>query len=91
MNRDMILKRLSVLDFLAVDLQLYLDSHPTDENAIKKYNEAVDEADGLRQQYERFFGPLYSFRSYSKADEFNWTDDPWPWENGFNFEIGGRA
>ena len=89
MNRDCMLKRLTILDFLAVDLQLYLDSHPDDENAISKYNSVVDEADGLRAQYEDLYGPLFSFRSYSKRDEFNWTDCPWPWENGFNFEIGG--
>ena len=90
MERDQILKRLTILDFLAVDLQLYLDSHPDCAAGIKKYNEVVDEADGLREQYENLFGPLFGFRSYSKRDEFNWTDDPWPWENDFNFEIGGE-
>ena len=90
MDRDSILKRLTILDFLAVDLQLYLDSHPNDENAIQKYNSVVDEADGLREQYEKRFGPLFSFRSYSKRDEFNWTDDPWPWESDFNFDMGGN-
>lgn len=89
MNRDCMLKRLTVLDFLAVDLQLYLDSHPDDENAITKYNSVVDEADGLREQYENLYGPLFSFRSFSKRDEFNWIDCPWTWENSFNFEIGG--
>lgn len=91
MDRDSILKRLTILDFLAVDLQLYLDSHPNDENAIEKYNSVVDEADSLREQYEKLFGPLFGFRSYSKRDEFNWIDDPWPWEMDFNFEIGGRS
>ncbi len=90
MDRDCILKRLTVLDFLAVDLALYLDSHPDCKEGIKKYNEVVSEADGLREQYENLFGPLFSYRSYSKNDEFNWTDDPWPWENDFNFVIGGE-
>ena len=71
MNRDCMLKRLTVLDFLAVDLQLYLDSHPDDENAITKYNSVVDEADGLREQYENLYGPLFSFRSYSKRAVIN--------------------
>ena len=35
MDRDSILKRLTVLDFLAVDLQLYLDSHPDCKEGIK--------------------------------------------------------
>ncbi len=91
MERDSILKRLTILDFLAVDLQLYLDSNPDDKNAIRKYNSIINEADGLREQYENLYSPLYGFRSYSKRDEFNWTDDPWPWDMDFNFEIGGKS
>ncbi|MBQ8941572.1 MAG: spore coat protein CotJB [Firmicutes bacterium] len=90
MDRDSILKRLTVLDFLAVDLQLYLDSHPDCKEGIKKYNEVVNEADGLREQYENLYGPLFSYRSYSKKDQFNWTDDPWPWEMCFNFDIAEK-
>ncbi len=30
MNKEQIIKRLAVLDFIAVDLQLYLDTHPED-------------------------------------------------------------
>lgn len=84
MNRDCILSKLTELNFFAVDLQLYLDTHPDDTEAIAKYNSVVKEADELRALYEDNVGPIYSFRSYSNSDKFSWIDNPWPWERDFN-------
>ena len=50
----------------------------------------MNEADGLHEQYESLYGPLFSYRSYSKNDRFNRTDDPWPWEMCFNFDIAEK-
>ena len=63
MDRENLLKRLTMLDFMAVDMQLFLDTHPDDTNAIAKYNSIIREADNLRAQYEKSVGPLFSFRS----------------------------
>jgi len=68
MDRENLLKRLTMLDFMAVDMQLFLDTHPDDTNAIAKYNSIIREADNLRAQYEKSVGPLFSFRSYSPTD-----------------------
>lgn len=87
MNEDCLLKRLTILDFLAVDLQLYLDTHPDDKKAIEKYNSVVAEADTIREQYENHIGPLFSFRSQSDCNDFSWIDNPWPWEKDFNFKL----
>lgn len=86
MSKEELLKRLTVLDFLAVDLQLYLDTHPQDQEAIKKYNSVVEEGDIIRAKYEEMYGPLYSFRSTSK-DKFTWIDCPWPWSEEANFSF----
>lgn len=82
-----LLKTLTVLDFMAVDLQLYLDTHPDDEEALEKYNKTIKEADMVRSQYEKKYGPLFSFRSYVHSNRFNWIDNPWPWERDANFRI----
>lgn len=89
MNRDMLLHRLTVLDFMAVDLQLYLNTHPKDSEAIKKYNSVIKEADAVRCQYEKLYGPLCSFRSLSKS-QFHWIDNPWPWQSKFNYQLEGE-
>lgn len=87
MNRDDLLKRLTILDFLAVDLQLYLNIHSNDREAIEKYNSVVKEADAIRAMFEETQGPIFSFRSYSDPDDFTWINNPWPWEKEFNFKL----
>ena len=81
MDRENLLKRLTMLDFMAVDMQLFLDTHPCDANALAYFH------DNLRAQYEKSVGPLFSFRSYSPTENFQWVDNPWPWENKFNFSL----
>lgn len=89
MTEKELLKNLTALDFMAVDLQLYLDTHPDDSEALEKYNSVIKEADALRCEYEKKYGPLFSFRSYVHSDRFNWIDNPWPWERDANFNIEG--
>lgn len=87
MNRESLLKELTTLDFIAVDMALYLDTHPDDINAIKEYNKVIEAADAVRQKYEENFGPLCSFRSINTGDnDWEWKDNPWPWEKNFNFK-----
>lgn len=88
MNKEDMLKELTALDFYAVDLALFLDTHPSDREALNKYNAVVEEANTLRREYEKLFGPLTSFRSTSKAP-WQWIDDPWPWQYQFNFRLTG--
>ena len=71
------------VSFAVDDVKLFLDTHPDDTNAIAKYNSIIREADNLRAQYEKSVGPLFSFRSYSPTENFQWIDNPWPWDNEF--------
>lgn len=90
MNRDMVLEKLMALDFMAVDLALYLDTHPTDQGAIAQYNKIIKAADAVREKYEKEWGPLCSFRSYAQDNTvFNWVENPWPWQAAGNFELIG--
>ncbi len=89
MERDELLKDITILDFLAVDLHLYLDTHPMETEAIELYNQVVRDADKLRCKYEKMYGPLCSFRSASR-DRWTWIDCPWPWDYSFNFELAGE-
>ncbi len=76
MDRDAILRELMALDFMAVDLALFLDTHPGDTDALNEYNRIVEHADEFRVQYERLCGPLCSFR-YNPGC-WKWYKDPWP-------------
>lgn len=87
MDREKILNKLTVLDFALVDLHLYLNTHPNDREAIEKYNDIAAKADSVRMMYEENFGPLCSFRSSSDENNFTWIDEPWPWQNKFNYNL----
>lgn len=90
MNNERLLARLSMLDFAATDLALYLNTHPDDKKMIEQYNQIIDEADKLRYIYETTVSPLYSYRSSSKEDYFGWIDNPWPQDYCFNFDVSGN-
>ena len=83
-KKDM-LRRLTVLDFVAVDLQLFLNTHPDEAEALTAYNQTVTESAALRQEYERLYGPLVSYRSPELSNNWRWSDNPWPWQTEFNF------
>jgi len=90
MDRDKLLSQLTALDFMAVDLALYLNLHPCDTEVIEKYNCVIKEADMIRCEYEKLFGPLCSYRSASPENRWAWIENPWPWECSFNFNMIGK-
>lgn len=81
-----LLLKLSQVEFSALDMQLYLDTHPHDKKAIALYNAFTSEAKTLREEYEKCYGPLFSYISKSREDYFSWIDEPWPWQKEFNFK-----
>ena len=89
MSRDALLREITILDFMALDLHLYLNTHPEDSEALEMYNDCITRSQELRQQYEADYGPLTAFRS-SGQPGWTWNQEPWPWEEKFNFEISER-
>lgn len=89
MNRDEILNALTSLDFMSLDMALYLDTHPLDEDAILIYNDTLKQACIAREIYEENFGPICSFRSPSSSTHFGWIDEPNPYETCFNYSLKG--
>ncbi|MEA4815445.1 hypothetical protein SDC9_210273 [bioreactor metagenome] len=88
MDRDLLLSRLTALDFMAVDIALFLNTHPEKMEAIKFYNRIIMMADTLREEYEKSYGPLCSFRSYAQNEnKWDWINNPWPWQKDFNFDM----
>lgn len=78
-ERQKLLKRLQICDFVLMDVKLYLDSHPCDRAALehfKKYQELREKA---YCDYTEKFGPLMA-RDRVYQDKWTWVDDPWPWE-----------
>lgn len=91
MDRDELLKKLSELDFIAVDLALFLNTHPENTEAIQAYNQVITAADAVRMKYEEAYGPLCSFRSYAaNTSHWEWNNNPWPWQATGNISFAGK-
>ena len=57
-SRCELLHEIMAVDFKLYDLQLYLDTHPFDEDALCMYQNLVNDADELTEEYEEKYGPL---------------------------------
>ncbi|MDI3311461.1 MAG: spore coat protein CotJB [Thermoanaerobacterium sp.] len=80
-NQVALIKKIMELDFACIDLNLYLDTHPDDQKALRDYNYYSQQSRSLKTQYEQLYGPLMSFgETPSQCNRFRWVDDPWPWE-----------
>ena len=79
MNRERLLNEIMAVDFSIIELNLYLDTHPNDRNALMLYNNNVMRSRMLRQRFESMYGPLNALMSTSKYP-WQWIERPWPWE-----------
>jgi len=80
-NQMAMLRKVQEMEFVAIELNLYLDTHPCDAAAINDYNCAVEALRMVKEEYEEAFGPFMNFGmgGYSKQP-WQWVNSPWPWE-----------
>lgn len=77
-EREILTKKLSSYQFAIADMKLYLDTHPSDSDTIKKIKEYSEKLNTLRKTYEEKYGPLTT-RDMS-GNKWKWIKSPWPWE-----------
>jgi spore coat protein JB len=76
--QEKMLKDLMALDFMAIDLNLYLNTHPYDGRALMIFINTVQRSNMVRDDYERLYGPITA--SASNSWPWPWINSPWPWE-----------
>lgn len=75
-----LLEKLQAVDFVLVELNLYLNTHPDDLQAIEQFNKLTQERTAIANEYQILYGPLQNFgRAYSKYP-WEWNQTPWPWQ-----------
>ncbi len=57
-EQEKLLHDIGILSFVVIELSLYLDTHPTDQNALKYFNHYNRLANQARQEYSAKFTPL---------------------------------
>ncbi|RDU36318.1 spore coat protein CotJB [Neobacillus piezotolerans] len=75
-----LMEQLQAVDFVLVELTLYLDTHPTDQEAIQQFNHYAKERKKLKKLYESQYGPLMQYGNSFSGYPWNWDDAPWPWQ-----------
>jgi spore coat protein JB len=85
-NKFELLKQITALDFMIIDLHLYLNTHPADRDALAKYNSFIVQSNTLKQNYERLYG-LITERASCSPYPWQWINEPWPWEYEANFKL----
>ncbi|MCD8026911.1 MAG: spore coat protein CotJB [Clostridiales bacterium] len=78
-EREILIKKISTYQFAALDLQLFLDTHPNDRKTLMKMKEYRDMAEPLIEEYEKKYGPLT--KDMTSTNNWRWIRGPWPWEN----------
>ena len=78
-EQDEMMANIGQYSFMAHEMNLWLDTHPEDREALRKFHEFRDKANDLIKDYERKYGPLSVSGDVSKQTPFNWVTTKWPW------------
>ncbi|MDR1101763.1 MAG: spore coat protein CotJB [Clostridiales bacterium] len=82
-SRTALQNELRELEFTLKDLNLYLDTHPTDLSALTEYNTTSNKRDVAKTHYEKLYG-LMEIGSNEEQPRWDWISTAWPWEERAN-------
>ncbi|KIY21278.1 MULTISPECIES: spore coat protein CotJB [Mesobacillus] len=74
------MEELQAVDFVLVELTLYLDTHPEDYPSINQFNQFAKERRRLKRVVESMYGPLQQYGNSYSDYPWNWAEGPWPWQ-----------
>lgn len=74
------LEEIQTADFVVMELMLYLDTHPTDQQVIGQYNQFSQYSKQLKRAFESQFGPLQQGSLNPSQTDWAWSESPWPWQ-----------
>jgi len=77
-NQLALLKEIMEVEFVLVETTLYLNTHPTDERALRLHNTFAHKLSELEDMYLSQYGMLRA----TQMSRFPWQniESPWPWE-----------
>lgn len=78
-NKNALLRRVQVYTFVVFELNLYLNTHPTDQKALEYFQKYKDLKAAAVTQYIAKYGPIVA-QDVASDTTWSWIDSPWPWE-----------
>ena len=80
-DKKMMKNRIHSLDFAIHELVLFLDTHPTNRQAMELLREFRKRRDEAVAEYESRYGNyVVTTDDVDPVDYWYWLDSPWPWE-----------
>ena len=80
-EQEKLLHDICILDFIVVELAEYLDTHPTDQNAMEYFNHYARIKTQMEREFSKEYYPLRKDLAESNR-EWRWGKAPLPWEGG---------
>lgn len=77
---------LMAIDFVADELELYLDTHKDDSEAFAMYQTFLELKEEAHSRYVKQFGPIRQ-EDMLGAQCYEWLNDPWPWDYQPKMEV----
>ncbi len=81
-GRTKLMKKIQELEFAVIDLNLYLDNFPDNQQALTLYNDFSCKLMQNKTKYETEYGALTNFGYAQSQYPWTWVKEPWPWETG---------
>ena len=75
-GREKLLRQMSAAQFSLWELHLYLNTHPSDLEALAMHEKYEVKYNKLKNEYEENFGPVSS----ASGEGIEWLKNPWPWD-----------
>jgi len=79
-ERQRMLLEVQKYGFAMWDLNLYLNTHPTDRNVMMLFNQYRNSYKKAVEDYQNKYGALSVKDASSNSSYWSWNRSPWPWE-----------
>lgn len=82
MKQNQLLDYINMVSFAVVEVTLYLDTHPCDQEALEYFRHYSKLRNKAMKEYADAYGPLTVDTNSNNSDTWEWVKNPWPWEMG---------
>ncbi len=80
LSKQELLRGIQMAAFAVKEAQLFLDTHPTNKEALTYFDRYNKRKMELTAEYNRRFGPICLTNYETNGETWDWVKGPWPWE-----------